>query len=138
MSHLINCTHIPRNIEYANNPIPTYDIREPHTSMSMHVNSFPSHSVSSLDNSGSLPTQPSVHDALQSPPKQLHGLDFLWEILLCNFSTGVHSSVFGTNLSVLRHALVLHRFLSFDMTVKAMSYYIASSLVHRCLLWLQF
>src|ERR1700735_3574776 len=83
----------------------------------MHVNSFSSHSVLSLNNSGSLPTQPSVHNALQSPAKQLHGLDFLQEILLCNFFTGVHSSVFGTNLSVFRHTLVLHGLPSFDMTI---------------------
>jgi hypothetical protein len=111
MSHLNNCTHVPRNIEYANNPITKYDICELHASTS-------SHSVLSLDNSGSLPTQLSVRDALQSPTKQLHVLDFLQEILLHNFSTGLHSSVFGTDLTVLRHALVLHRLPSFDMTVR--------------------
>ena len=118
MSHLNDCTHVPRNIEYANNPITKYDIRELHASTSVHVNNFSSYSVLSLDNSGSLPTQPSVHDALQSPAKQLHVLDFLQEILLCNFSTSVHSSVFGTDLTVLRHALALHGLPSFDMTVR--------------------
>jgi hypothetical protein len=64
-----------------------YDICELQASMSVHVKKFSSHSVLSLNNSRSLYTQPSVHNALQSPAKQLHVLDFLWEILLRNFST---------------------------------------------------
>ena len=75
--------------------------------------------------SNKLSSSPLSNLALQSLSdidNEILGIDFLCNILFCQFSTGVCISIFSDDIDILRHSLSLHGVPSFNLTLNDCRY----------------